>query len=481
MSSTTKTHNTTTSPTRPTAHEEAPTSEEIVIGTVLADPKLASRVYARLGPEDLGEPRVAWIYEAAMELARKGEAVEPATVAAQLRATGRLDALGESPLLYLADLLDLAVATAAELDGHIVRIKRAARARRFEALVRRTVLALDGGKDPEVVFQELSDGLASFGGTLSPASRSDDSLGEIATDLMAKIETGTPRGWAWPWEALTESVGRLLPGRMWAIVGYSGSGKSVWMRSLALGLIFDETQNVPVVYMAIEEAGEDVLGLMACAYGGVDYRRFGLGMALTSEEVDQIAAAVNAIYNTGRFTLNRRKRWTPNEILGQIRAYVEDGKAGVVIIDHAHLIDYPGKTEKERDHQAGLFAERLHALADELGFVAIACYQPRKPETGTDEFRPAGLHEIRGTGRIVNIVENTLSPFRPWVEWDPVWKREKLDDNGQPVLAKPGAKGARLVQNYAYIQPGKRRIGGYGGGPVVLPFDNVSGRIYEER
>src|SRR5690606_11998513 len=129
----------------------------------------------------------------------------------------------------------------------------------------------------------------------------------------------------------------------------------------------------------------------------------------------------------------------------------------------------------------GLFAERLHALADELGFVAIACYQPRKPETGTDEFRSAGLHEIRGTGRIVNIVENTLSPFRPWVEWDPVWKREKLDENGQPVLAKPGAKGARLVQNYAYIQPGKRRIGGYGGGLVVLPFDNGSGRIYEER
>src|SRR5690606_41841742 len=86
-SATTKTHNATTSPTRPTAHEEAPTSEEIVIGTVLADPKLASRVYARLGPEDLGEPRVAWIYEAAMELARKGEAVEPATVAEQLRAT----------------------------------------------------------------------------------------------------------------------------------------------------------------------------------------------------------------------------------------------------------------------------------------------------------------------------------------------------------------------------------------------------------
>src|SRR5690606_12060730 len=74
-SATTKTHNTTTSPTWPTAHEEVPTSEEIVIGTVLADPKLASRVYARLGPEDLGEPRVAWIYEAAMELARKGEAV----------------------------------------------------------------------------------------------------------------------------------------------------------------------------------------------------------------------------------------------------------------------------------------------------------------------------------------------------------------------------------------------------------------------
>src|SRR5690606_7658256 len=229
-SATTKTHNTTTSPTWPTAHEEVPTSEEIVIGTVLADPKLASRVYARLGPEDLGAPRAAWIYEAAMELAREGEAVQPAAVAAPLRATGRTDALGERPFPYLAHVLALAVTTAAELDGHIVRIKRAARARRFEALVRRTVLALDGGKDAEVVFQELSDGLASFGGTLSPASRSDDSLSEIAIDLMAKIEAGTPRGWAWPWEAVTESVGRRLPGGRGPMAAYSGGGSAAGRR-----------------------------------------------------------------------------------------------------------------------------------------------------------------------------------------------------------------------------------------------------------
>ena len=466
-----------------TENDWLPSPEEVVVATVLVSPEVAAKVFPRLSPEDFANPRLAWIYEAARDLASRGENIDPVLLLERLKEQGRLEAFAterHSPATFLSSLFDSAIATPANIASYVQRVRRAARARRFELLLRQAVLDLERGTDAEIVYQTLCRTINELGPTLAPPTRSDDALLDIVTDLMAKVEAQTPRGWSWPWPSMEESVGRLLPGSLWVVVGYSGSGKSVWLRSIALGLIMDPEQDVSVAYFAVEERGEDVLGLMACAHGGLNYRRFGLGMKLTDEEVDLLAKAVQEIYLTRRLTINRRKIWSPTELLAQIRVYAEEEKAKVVIIDHAHLVDYPGKTEKERDHQMGVFAERLHALADETGICVLAAYQPRKPDVGTDEFRPVTVHDVRGTGRVVNIAENTLSPYRPWVEWDRAWGREKLDDQGRPILAKkPRAQGSRLVQNYAFIQPGKRRVGGYGGGPVILNFNPVTGRIYE--
>lgn len=458
-------------------------SEKLVVSAVLQDPQVAKKVFARVSADHIGHPKLRLVYEAALDLAMRGEVVDAITVQEKLRQQGRLAALGgkegeSGALTLLVRLLDYSWGDE-DIDGHAGRVIRHARVRHFEALLQSGLVQLDTGADPEVVLASITQDLARLGG-FADTGRSDDDLVAITASLMGMLEAGKPRGWAWPWKALEESVGRLLPGKMWVVVGYSGSGKSAWLRNLALGLIFDASQEVNVTYMAIEEGGEDVLGLMACARADVSYTRFGMGLGLAESELMALAGATNDIYNTGRFTLNRRKRWSPTELLAQTRVYAEEGKADIIIFDHAHLIDYPGRTEKERDHAAGRFAEDLHALADELGFCAVVAYQPRKPETGADEFRPVSIHDIRGTGRIINIVENTLSPFRPWLKWDGAWGREELDAEGRPVFAKkPGEKGSRLARNYAFVQPGKRRIGGYGGGPVYLPFDSHSGKIHE--
>lgn len=448
----------------------------LVVSAALTFPEYAPQVFARVRPEHLGHPELRLVYEIMLDLARRGEVVDTVSVMQTLRSVRGED---DKVLSFLFDVAGYSWGDE-DVVGHARRVVRHAKIREFERLLETGLTRLDGGADPEVVLAEVQQALTRIGPLADAGERSDDDLVAITASLMAELEHGRPRGWGWPWRAMEESVGRLLPGKLWVVAGYSGSGKSAWLRNLALGLIFDETQEVRVAYNAIEERGEDVLGLMACAYSGVSYTRFGMGLGLTEAELAKIAEATNAIYNTGRLTINRRKRWSPAEMLAQTRVYAEEHGVNIIIYDHAHLIDYPGRTEKERDHSAGQFAEDLHALADELGFCGIVAYQPRKPETGADEFRPVSIHDIRGTGRIINIIENTLSPYRPWLEWDAAWGREKLDDHGRPIFAKkPGSPGTRLAKNFAFIQPGKRRIGGYGGGPVVLPFDPHSGRIHE--
>lgn len=457
------------------------TSEEVVVGTALLDPGLAVRVLGRVRGEHIQNPSLKVVYSAMLDLARQGETVDPVTVAERLKQQGRFEVLGsDGGALYLTHLVDVALLDGEGLDGHIRGLIRSAKERAFHALLRGSLDDLEAGADPSEVLAKVSGGINDLGASLRAEERSEDQLDQIAIELMSVVEAGVPRGWGWPWPRMEESVGRMLPGRMWAVVGYSGSGKSAWLRSLALGLIFGEDEEVHVAYFGMEEAGTDVLGLMACARAEVDYKTFGHGLPLTKEEQAAVAQAVNDIYNTGRFRLNRRRGWGPTELLAKIRQYVEEDGAQIVIIDHAHLIQYPGSTERERDMAVGDFAERLHALADELGFCAVVAYQPRKPDTSATEFRPCSIHDLRGTGRIVNIVENTLSPYRPWVKWDPDWDREKLDLHGRPEIVEPGTKGARLAKNYAYILPGKRRIGGYGGGPVVLDFDSYTGLIHQE-
>lgn len=457
-----------------------PASENIILGSLLLAPEEFSRVGHRLSPAHFADPKNRALFSAIADLHERGAIIDHLALLDQIPDEVRRYV----GVAHIGHLLDWHAESEEALDRHVEQVRKQAKIREFERTLRHALQSIERNENPEEIWALTLSRLSELGDPFE--ERSEDSLGDIAMELVAQLEQGE-RGFHWPFPELEEAVGLIVPGRLWLVSGFSGTGKSVFLRSLALGLLEHE-KGPAVTYFAIEEPGVDVLGLMACALTGVNYTRYGHGYALSQQEIDSLVAGVNWIHQS-RLTLNRRRLWTPVQLLARIRRYADEGKAQVVIIDHAHLIDYPGRTEKEVGLHIARFAEQLHAYSDMHQFTAFVAYQPRKPDQGGDIYRPVSPDEIRDTSRLWNIANNTLSPYRPWVQTrrhgGPI-----LGPDGLPIRVKPGDRPrpgsgedwvAAPVTDWFYIQPGKARIGGPQGKPVVLAFDNISARISGRR
>lgn len=444
-------------------------AEFAIVGSLMADGKGVEKIASLVAPSDFGDDRIRLVYEAILDLSGKGESIDPSTVAERLTQLGTLSDAGGYP--FLADLLDT-VSSTLNLDFHCKAIRKARRQREFEDAVVKANLNLTAGTDPQLVSDDLNTALTEIG-DLSGETKPDDDVGIVVQKMDVELVAGVPRGIKWPWDAMTNATGRMMWGTMTAVAGFSGMGKSTYLRNLAVGLIF---QGVPVVYFAIEERGDEVLGLMSCTVGGVSYTRYGNGFPLEQREIDAIKEGRQRILDTDCLTLNYAKHWSPTKILSRTRLYARQYRAGVVIVDHAHLIDYP---DHDYNRHVARWAERFHALCQEEGVIGVVAYQPKKPSEGGDIWRPVALDEIRGASEIGNIVEKQLSPFRPWVEVDPYSGVTKKDPAGYPRIVKPFAENGEPAKEHFFINPGKARIGGVQGRPIVVQFDPLSGRIYE--
>lgn len=429
-----------------------------------------AQIASTVRPGDIGHPGLRHIYDSIINLVTAGETVSPNVIAEHLKEKGVFDEIGGYGFL---SEVDDAYVPGGDLSGyHLRNIRKAARHREFEDAVARASVSLQSGEDPEEIHEILHDALQELG-PISGEVRVTDDMGAIVSTMDERLRVGISSGIEWPWGVLTTTTGRLMKGEMVVVTGFSGMGKSTFTRALAVGMAF---QGVPVVYFGLEEMGETILGLMSCSVGGASYTRYGQGFPLTEDEVKAIKKGRQKILDTDCLLINQEKNWTPTNLLAKIRHYVRQNRCFLVIIDHAHLINYP---DRDYNRQVAKFAERLHALAQEEGIVVVVNYQPRKPGEGGDIWRPVSPDEIRWASEIWNIAEKFYSPFRPWVEISPITGATVKDAGGYPKIVKPYSKNSKLAQDHFFIQPGKARIGGTDGKPIVLKFDSLTGRIYE--
>jgi replicative DNA helicase len=443
---------------------------ELVVGTVLAHPDdTLTEVSRKISPADIRDPRIRLVYETILELARGGDTVDPVTVAASLKAKGKLDTVGGEA--FLLDLFDAGGVAPTDIETHVRLMRHDARARRFETTLRSGLMELEMGGDPVLIMSRVQDDLNRLGSAFE--DRVQDDMVQHSIELMQELEPGVIRGLEWPWSALDEAIGYARPGRFYVVAGYSGSGKSAFMRPLALGFAM---MGVKVAYFSIEEEANEILGYMACALKGVSYTRFGWGYALTSDEIDAIASGVNEVFATKNLIINNEKTWKPAQLLAKARYYIEELGVQIVIVDHGHRMDYSGSRE-EREDAVGDFAKKFKILMQQTGGIGIVAFQPKKPGQGGDIFRPAQPDEIRGTSIIWNEADNTLSPYRPWVQVDPLDGRTLLGADGYPIIKKPYDEDAEPARKHFFIEPGKRRVGGAAGRPVILRFNEVSAAI----
>lgn len=387
-----------------------PDAERAVIGAALVDPvTVLADVAHLLTPETYYAEAHRAIWRAILRVrdSRGAEAVDPLTVAADLRQSGDLDLVGGGPaLLRLAS--DVPTTANARMYAEVVA--RDAQRRDALAVVRRIGIGLaDGTIAPEAALLDA--------GRQWPQALEGGQRAEIGEVLMRGVAQK---------EALAQIpiADRLLPSAFTSMRDFGqyrrsqfvvvGARPSMGKTSLLVGEALTAAQAGHPVYIAsLESSAESIADRMLSRLSGVDSQRIALA-DLSSAEWGRIFTATATLQ---RLPLHIDDRGANIEDLCQ-RVRADHARRGtrLVCVDYLQLIRPPAGMGS-RSTMVDAMREvsmRLAALRKELPIVLMCAAQVNRGGSGR---RPT-QSDIKESGQIEQDADLIAFPYRPHADGD---------------------------------------------------------------
>jgi len=400
-------------------------AERAVIAAVLLDNATLTSTRAIVETSDFDSPRHALTWAAFLALAERGDPIDVVTVAGEIAAQGKTNAVDNQFLGELTD--DLISPAHCEAHARIVA-DLAARRRHVEAARMVAAYALEHGGE------ELSAYAAKVMREAAPRTRGalltgDDlagSLGDryrerLAERLAAPQEdkqvAGTPSGLATLDEPLC-----LGDGRLYIFAARPAMGKSALVgqiahhvASLGRGEVVFFAEEMP----AVEVAHRDVAGR-----AGVDVREAERA-GLTKEGVGAYFAQLNELAGR-RIVYDDTPHVTVEHIEAVCQRRALTGRVALVVVDYLQLLSLP-KAERH-DIAIGAVTRRLKALARSLNCPVICVSQLNRECESRPDKRPL-LADLRSSGDIEQDGDGVVFVYR-----DEVYKPASKDKGFAEIL-----------------------------------------------
>lgn len=370
-------------------------AEQSVLGSILIDRDALIKAAEMLEPDHFYREAHRHIFEAALYLFERGEAVDVVTAAERLKQCGRLEECGG--ISYLGTLAN-SVPTAANVDyyARIVEEKAVLRnlIRAGTDIVGRSFAARE---DAETLLDEAQQLIFQVA-----QKRSDQGyypLKQVLMDTIEQIEhvyaqksgvTGVPTGF----KDLDDLTAGLQPSDLIVVAARPSMGKTMFclniLRNAAVG------HQIPGLIFSLEMSREQVAQRLLCAEAGVDSQRLRTGF-LADSDWTKMSHALGRLSEAPIYIDD-----TPSASVMEIRAKARRLKAekdlGLVIVDYLQLVQSRGRTEN-RQQEISDISRSLKALARELKVPVVAASQlSRAVEQRTDR-RPL-LSDLRESGAI---------------------------------------------------------------------------------
>ncbi len=381
-------------------------AEEALVGCMLLSSS-AREVVADAGvlAEDFYRPALRQMFDAVVALEARGEPVDPLTVINELKATGLLEAVGGRTAVLV---LDERTPVVSNVRAYADEVLRMARRRGLEAAGRKAVELAHGSTPVDEALrlanaelfavQDRMDGLA-VGTKKSLAESVDaylDNYGVVEGDATPRLPVCVPE--------LQERIHGLRAGQVMVVGAYSGDGKT-W-----LGLDAAESAALAgqrSAYFTMEMS-HDELTERLLAMGGLDYtklRREEVPLAVVRQAALRVAELPIDVFDTPRCTV------------ATIRSEVARARAAgrpyrLVVVDHFHLLDWPGhRNDRQQLMEDGL--RELKSMAKQFGFTLVLLAQLNEVESSRENpFPPPTLRSLRGTRALVHIADYMLFLWR---------------------------------------------------------------------
>ncbi|MCE7959528.1 MAG: replicative DNA helicase, partial [Acidobacteria bacterium ACB2] len=372
-----------------------PEAERSLLGSILIDGSLLSRVMEFLVPEDFALEAHRVVYDACLRLADRKEGIDLVTVGHELERTGRLERSGGAA--YLAGLVDV-VPDVENVESYARLVREASLRRAVILTARRSIRDAFEAPDAETVLENAQRDLVEIAkGSIKGGFVQLGRIAERNEEEIQRIHgrgtmlTGLPTGFG-RMNALTQGLQRA---DLIVVAARPGMGKTAFALNIAAHLTIH--QPYAVGFFSLEMSSAQLAFRVQCSEARVNLQRLREGR-LSKEEKKALFFTTQQMREARLFIDD-----TPAITLLEMRARALQLKQrhglDALFVDYLQIMGSRGKVEN-RTQEVSAFSRGLKALAKELDVPVVALSQlsRRTEQRGTD--KEPQLSDLRESGAI---------------------------------------------------------------------------------
>jgi replicative DNA helicase len=382
-------------------------AEESVLGSMLLSRDAIAEVLEVLHEEDFYRPAHRTVFRSVLDLYSHGQAVDPITVAEELRRNGELPDVGGAPFVHT---LLSTVPTAANAGYYARIVKEAGILRRLIDVGTRIVqLGYETPQDTE----RAVDFAESWVYQVAQGRVTEDyqSLREVLTGTLEAIErlhndsreiTGVPTGFS----DLDRLTSGLQPSNLIIVAARPAVGKSTLGLDIARNAAV--RSSVPTVVFSLEMSKTELVQRLMCAECSVDMQRLRTGR-MEDSDWTRLTRSLGRLAEAPLF-IDDSAALTMMELRAKCRRLKQRHGLGLVIVDYLQLMQSSKRVES-RQQEVSEISRSLKLLAKELAVPVIAISQLSRQTEARSDKKPM-LSDLRESGALEQDADMVMFIYR---------------------------------------------------------------------
>jgi len=387
-------------------------AERAVLGGILLENNALNTVLQMLSPDDFYSRGNSLVFDAMVELFRRGQPVDTITLRGWLVDRGSLQkAGGDEHILSLTNTIP----TVANIEQHANIVKEKANVRRLIAACHE--IAAQGYGDygePEEFFDQSEKKVFEIGKQRGgvPYEHVKDVIYrsiQLVQEAASRGERiiGLPTGL----DKLDEMTAGLKGSELLIIAGRPGMGKTAFALNVALAA--SSKRDVTVAVFSLEMRKEELVNRLLCSEARVDGGRMRNG-ALSGADWQKLMGVAGPLSDLKLF-IDDTAALTVTALRGKARRIRSEHGLGLIVVDYLQLMR-SGTKNDSREQEISEISRSLKALAKELNVPVIALSQlNRGVETRPGKDKRPQLADLRESGAIEQDADVIMFVYRPEV------------------------------------------------------------------
>jgi replicative DNA helicase len=400
-------------------------AEEAVNGSLLIDGKCVYQVAVLLRPEDFLSESNRWIYQAALSLYHRDEAIDQITVAQELERLGQLEKIGGAA--YLNHLISI-VPTSLDIEHYAQIVYRLSIMRQLiSAADRISGLGYDADPDIGSTLNKAEDvlfRLRTERGRLDfvPIKNVLDKYFELPPPPEEGVIQKLPHVYT-GFNGLDELLGGMQRDDLVILAGRPSMGKTSLGLNIARNAALE--QGACVAIFSLEMSSESLVQRLLASEAEVNSKHMRLGLNTPDEEAAIMEA--QGKLSTAAIYIADSPMIRVVEMRSKARRLHYERPLDLIILDYLQLLQSESRTEN-RVQELSNITRTLKGLARELNVPLIAISQLSRAVEGRTSHVPQ-LSDLRESGSIEQDADIVAFIYREEVYFrtEDEWAREHPD------------------------------------------------------